>query len=318
MLADASLLHGTVRPMQKLAHAPCGATTERRRAAVIALSVTVVAWASAFTAMRVALRDFTPEHVALLRYGTASIVFVLYAAAKRMPPPAARDIPQLAGLGLVGISMYNVALGHGQTHVAAGTASLLIASAPIWMVLMATALGRESVRGARLVGIVVSFTGVAFIAVGAGKRIAVDLHAIVLLGAAFAQAVYSIGQRRLVSRYGPLRFTAYALWSGTLFLLPFARGLGSELHTAGARSMTAVLWLGAVPSAIGYGAWAVGVARSTAATAGSALYIIPAVAIFLAWVVLAEAPTALSVGGGALVVTGVIIVNRMRSPHAGA
>ena len=52
----------------------------------LALATTVVLWASAFPAIRVGLTAFSPFHVALLRYLTASLVL----ASVRVPPRLAR------------------------------------------------------------------------------------------------------------------------------------------------------------------------------------------------------------------------------------
>jgi len=51
-------------------------------------------------------------------------------------------------------------------------------------------------------------------------------------------------------------------------------------------------------------------ARVPAATAGSFLYLVPASAMLVAWVWLGEAPGPLALAGGALIIAGVILVNR--------
>src|SRR5262245_22484773 len=82
-----------------------------------ALALTVVVWASAFSATRLALTDLSPAHVSLIRYAVASFVLAVYALATRMPLPRLRDVPAILGLGLVGIAGYNVTLSYGQAHV---------------------------------------------------------------------------------------------------------------------------------------------------------------------------------------------------------
>jgi hypothetical protein len=74
---------------------------------VLCLAVTIFCWSSAFVGIRLGLHGYSPTHLALLRYMTASLVLVFLAMVKRMPLPRWRDIPGFALTGLVGIAIYN-------------------------------------------------------------------------------------------------------------------------------------------------------------------------------------------------------------------
>ena len=249
-------------------------------------SCTVVCWASAFVAMRVALRTFPPQEVAVLRFVAAAAALGVLAIATRMPLPAARDLPAFAALGLVGHALYNLALAMGQAQVPAATAGFVIASAPIWMLLMAAALGQERPSTAGVAGMITSFAGVGLIAVGRGGRLAFEPYAVVLLAAAVMQAAYSMGQRPLLRRYSPLRVSTMAVLAALLWLSPFApRALGRAFqapwpHTA------AALFMGVVPTAIGYSTWSAAMKHLSPSAAGSFLYLVPAVVVVMAWAVL--------------------------------
>jgi hypothetical protein len=64
------------------------------------------------------------------------------------------------------------------------------------------------------------------------------------------------------------------------------------------------------PGALGYAGWAYVSARASAAVAGSALYLVPAVSMLLSHLVLGEVPSAAALAGGALVLAGVAAVHR--------
>jgi drug/metabolite transporter (DMT)-like permease len=274
--------------------------------------LTVILWASAFPGIRAALPHYSPSHVALIRYVTASIVLAIYALCTRMRLPQLHDLPQFALLGLVGISYYNIALNAGEIRVPSAEASFLVASAPIFMAIEAMLFLKERVRLWGWIGIAVSCLGIAIITISQATQFHADLWALLVLSAALAQSLYSIGQKSLLTRYTAFECTAYAIWAGTIFLLPFSPGLLTEIRLAPLTSTGAAIYLGIFPGALGYVSWAYALSRLTGSTAASFLYLVPLVVIGIAWLWLGELPTFLSLWGGLLVLAGVILVNTLR------
>ncbi|MBA3823936.1 MAG: DMT family transporter [Ktedonobacterales bacterium] len=290
-------------------------TTAKRWHPYLAAGVTVVLWASAFPGIRASLGAYSPAHVALLRYATASLALAIYAAVTHMPLPQWRDVPAFFALGIIGISFYNVALNTGEVSVPSAVASFIIAAAPIFMALQALMLLGERLRGWGWLGIGLSFAGVAVMSLRGSHGGTVDWRVVLVLLAAVAQSVYSIGQKRLLRRYSAFACTAYAIWAGTLALLIFVPGLVPAMRAAPASATLAVIYLGIFPGAIAYVAWSQALARLTAATAASFLYGVPIIALLIAWVWLGEVPMPLTLAGGMLVIAGVVIVNlRSRLP----
>jgi drug/metabolite transporter (DMT)-like permease len=285
---------------------------------LMAATVTVVCWASAFVAIRVAVRSFTPEEVAWLRFFSAGAVLGAIALVKRMPWPSVRDLPRFLGLGLVGHALYNLALARGQASVPAATASFIIASAPIWMVVLAVGLGEERPTPAAVASLLVSLGGVALIAIGRGGRLSLDPPALVVVAASLMQAAYSIGQRPLFARYSALQVSTYTVLAALLWLTPFGPGALRHLAERPLAHGAAALFLGVVPTAVGYSTWAVAMRNLAPSAAGSFLYLVPAVVLGMAWALLGELPNGLSVVGGLLVVAGVMGVQRLGRPLRGA
>jgi drug/metabolite transporter (DMT)-like permease len=275
----------------------------------LAILLTVVFWASAFAGIRVGLQAYTPESVALLRYLTASMILIIYALLTRMSLPRWRDVPGIALTGFIGFTFYNVALNAGEEQIPAGTASLIVASAPIFVAIFAGIFFREHLRGWAWLGMLISFGGVALISVEPGQGLQLSFSALLVLAAAIAQAAYSIAQKSYLQRYTALQYTTYAIWAGTIFLLVFTPGLFEQMPAASAGATLAVVYMGLFPGAIGYISWSYALSRLPAAKAGSFLYLIPAVAIFIAWVWLGEAPEVSAWLGGGLILVGVLVVN---------
>ena len=276
------------------------------RSAWSAVAFTVVLWAAAFAAIRVALRGFTPVELSVLRLTVASAALAAAAPFAGLRRPAARDLPALVACGATGMSAYQLLLNTGERSVTAGTASMLVSTGPVLVALLASAfLGEHLTRRAKH-GMAVACAGAVVIALGQGGGVRLSAGALVVLAAALAQAVFFVLQKPLLARYTAFEVTAYAMWSGTALLLPLAR----VPHAPGAAPLVAVLVLGLGASAAGFLAWAYALARLPVAKAGTALYAVPAVAVAVALVWLGELPSAASLAGGLLALLGVAIATR--------
>jgi len=274
-----------------------------------ALGITIFCWASAFVGIRAALAGYSPTHLALLRYLIASLALAIYAGVKRMPLPAWRDLPALSFTGIVGIAVYNVALNTGEISTLAGVSSFLVNTAPIITALLATAFLRERLRVWGWLGILVCITGVAIIAVNTSEHIRLSAGALYVLPAALAQSFFFVSQKPYLARYSAPQCASYSVWTGTFALLIFSPGMVKDLQTASLSATIAAVYLGIFPAALGYASWAYTLARIPAARAASFLYLVPAVTLGIAWTWLGEWPSWLALLGGAIAISGVVIVN---------
>ena len=284
------------------------------RTTKLAVGATVILWASAFAGIRAGLQDYSPIHLAVLRFGVASIALGLVALFKQTRRPALRDLPRLILVGLCGIPLYNLALNYGEVTISAGAASFIISTAPIFTAILSILMLQERVPSLAWLGILISFIGVGLIALGGEGRLNLDRGALFILGAAVVQSFYFVLQKPLLQRYTSFEVVSYALWLGTAGLLLFTPGLTTTIRQATPVVTLAVIYLGIFPAALAFFCWSYALARIEASRATTFLYLVPVVSTIIAFIWLGEIPSGWTLIGGGLVLGGVILVTTARRP----
>jgi drug/metabolite transporter (DMT)-like permease len=281
--------------------------TKVRTGGLAAGLIAVCLWGLAPVATRSLVSELAPLSLLTLRQLLAAAVLLPWAvpALRRID---ARDLPRLIVAGLLGMIGYNLPVTVGLQWLPASSAGLLLATEPVWVLLIGLVFLGERAGPRVLAGTGVALAGVAVIAgpaalsPGSGTR-AVAGAALVLL-ATLAFGGYMVVLRPLSQKYGAVSATATSSVAGALPYLALAGTVWPPRLSSPAGAELLFLALGSTVA--GMLLWNLAVVRGGAGIS-RLLYLEPVVSVLGAMVFLGEQVTAAVLAGGVLVIAGVLM-----------
>ena len=288
-----------------------------QRLAYAAMLFNIIAWGMSWVSVRTVLTELDAGQVGAMRYLIASAVMVPVWLYRGRPLPDKSDLGLVTLLGLFGFCLYNLGINFGEKTVDAGTGSLLISFQPILVIVIGVLLRRETVSLVSWIGILISMVGVIMTAIGGSVGFTLNFGTILILGAALSSAIQTLINKTLTKRYHALDVTTWAIWIGTLGLLPFSHDLLGAWGHLSTNGLLHLVFLGVVPAALCYTLFAWVLTRVPIATAMSAVYAIPVFSLVFGWSMLGEQPTTLTLIGGAVTIVGVAWVQLLTRKEKG-
>ncbi|MGY5882606.1 DMT family transporter [Modestobacter lacusdianchii] len=281
---------------------------------LLAVTVTVLAWASAFIGIRAVGEDLSPGALALGRLAIGTLVLGLLLARRGWVPPTAGEWRLLAVCGVGWFGIYNLALNAAEQHLDAGTTAMLVNIGPVLIAVFAGLLLGEGFSRWLVIGLGTAFCGVLLIGF-ATRDAGADLLGVGLsVVAAVTYAAGVVAQKPLLRRLPALQVTFTACAMGAVCCLPWAGALVADLGSAPASSIAGTVYLGVVPTALAFSTWAHALRRMDAGRLGATTYLVPPIVVLLGWVLLDEVPPALAVVGGGVCLLGVAVSRRRTRP----
>jgi drug/metabolite transporter (DMT)-like permease len=278
----------------------------------------IVFWGLSFVATKAALREVTPITLIFTRFalGTALLLALLRRRGEPLVP--ARDAWRgLAVMGFVGVFVHQLLQSFGLTLTSAVNSGWLIGLTPLWSALLAAAVLRERFGAQKVAGLVLGFVGAALVVTrGRLDRGVLALPStrgdLLVLASTVNWAVYSVIGHPLLKRLGARRATAGSMFLGWAMLAPlFVWNVGwREYRQLSPAGWAAVLFLGIACSGLGYLFWYGALEKVEASQVAALLYLEPLVTLGAAAALLGEPIRLVTVAGGALVLAGVLLVQR--------
>ena len=285
-----------------------------QRAKVWTALVTVyVIWGSTYLGIAYAGETIPPLFAASTRFITAGALMAVIVKARggslRVPRRA------LAACVLIGCLLpgANAILFFAERNVPTGLASLIIASVPLWLVVLRIAAGHERLPWQALAGVGVGFAGVAVLAQpsGGAKWWGIAL----CVCSAVMWATGSFLSSRLTMPDDPFAATSLEMLAGGLIMFPLS--LFTVHHfSPSAASIAGWIYLVIFGSIIGYTAYVWLLANAPLGLVATYAYVNPVVAITLGVLFRGEQLTWRLLIGAAIVVVAVATVVRQEPPAA--
>ncbi len=284
----------------------------------VALGVVYVLWGSTYLANRLIIATVPPLLLGGVRFliGGALLAFVVVVIAGRRAFRMTRV--QLGTTALSGVLLPawgNGLVALGQQQVASGLAALLIASVPLYIVLL-RALTGDRPRTATFVGVGVGVVGlgVLVLAGSSGGSGGVFGNAwwgpwLVLL-AALGWATGSFATTRLPVPPNPFALAAVQMLVGGVVLSTISFGIGDRLDVAAVDPVAWWAWayMSIVVSLGAFSAYAYALASLPVSTVATYAYVNPVIAVLLGVLVVGERFSPMQLVGGAVVLVAVILV----------
>ncbi len=285
------------------------------------ISAMVLLWSANFIVGKVALREFPPLLLGALRIGLAGI-FLAPAywrktrGAGGIWPPA--DLMLLAFLAVCNVgNQLLFLLGLHRTSVA--HSALIIGVGPIFVLLIAAAMGLERITLRKTAGMILALGGVAALAyqaaphaTGAAPTEATIAGDSITAAACVLFSLFAVYGKRAAQTYSTVAVNGFAYISGAVLLAPIlvwqARGF-SFAHVSAA-GWSSLVYMALFPSVICYLIYYHALTHISASRVSAFIYLEPLIATLMGVAFLGERITGSLVAGGTVIFTGVYLTER--------
>ena len=327
------MLRDLVRTEMKTVDQSTQPAPHASRAMILAAFAAIyLIWGSTYLAIKVAIETVPPFLMTGVRFLIAGSVLYAWSALRRSRDVQGSESEQPSMLkawrnafvvGALLIVGGTSLVGWAELSVPSGITSLILATTPLWMVLLDGASNRRAPSSRVLVGVMVGLGGLAILI---GPSLMSPGEGVNLLGAGalvLASLTWTTGalySRRLPHVGSPARTTGMQMIAGAVLSLLIGVATGeldrfswSNITTT---SVMAVSYLVVAGALVGFSAYLWLMRVSTPSRVATHAYVNPVVAVLLGWAVLGEAVTMRTGVAMAVIVAAVVVIVSAPAPAA--
>jgi drug/metabolite transporter (DMT)-like permease len=286
---------------------------------LLAFGAIYFVWGSTFLAIRFAVETLPPLLTMGTRHLMAGGILFAWLLLRGEPLPERRLWKPAIFSGAFCFLGCHGLLAWAEKTVPSGLAALLSATLPIWMILLARALGQGSELTVKVLGgIALGFLGVAvLVPFHDGTQQGVPWTSLAIIVAEIFWAIGAIFARGVKGHVPPATFAGMQMLAGgaLLWIVGLAFGEASELHASSftTRSVLSLCYLIVFGSLLTFTAYVWLLQVCSPALVSTHSYINPVVAIFCGWALGGEALTGRTLLGTGIVLASVALVSVRRS-----
>ena len=291
----------------------------RRSLAVAgALAIVYVVWGSTYLGIALAIESMPPLLHAGVRFLLAGAVLLwLTRRASSEPRPDRSQWTAALLTGTLLLAIGNGGVSWGQQHVASGVAALVIATIPLWVVVLDRIFFGARLPLLAVAGVVVGFGGIALLvnpSSSGGLHLGGTLALLLAAVGWSTGTLLSRGQRLTVP---PLVGAGMQMLCGGAVLIVAGAATGElgdvQLSQVTLRSTLALAYLVVFGSLVAFSAYAWLLRNAQTSLVATYAYVNPVVAVALGWLVLDETVSARTLVAGALILGAVALIVSARS-----
>lgn len=280
----------------------------------LAFATVYLVWGSTYIAIRFAIETIPPFLMAGVRFLCAGSLLYFFAASKEKVKPSFAQWKSAFLVGALLLVGGNGGVVWAEQLVPTGITALIIATVPLWTVLLEW-LWRRQKRPSALVflGILIGAAGLWFLVSPETNGVALHpVGVLVLLAAAFSWALGSIFARNADLPQSSFLATGMEMIGGGALMLTLGTLAGEwpqlRLHAISAKSFLSLLYLIFFGALVGFTAYKYILKRTSPILSSTYAYINPVIAVLLGWALAGEKVT-WRIGVGALIIlAGVFLI----------
>ncbi len=268
-------------------------TSDRARAGWAMTGMSLLFGAS-FVGTKIALAGFTPAQLIFLRFSLAAVLFYSLSPWLGASKLDKNGYTAIFLMSLFEPGAYFFLEAAGIQRTLASTASILISTIPLFVLVLEALWLRVPVVPLEVGLILLSLGGIALLVAaggGAGRPFGGTMEGnLLILGAALAASLYTVMARRVMASYNAVAVTRLQSLYAALMYLPFAcwDWVALPLRAPGPRSWASLLYLGVGCSFLAYWLLNYALGKVKASIVSAFTNIIPVVGSALAVVLLGE------------------------------
>jgi drug/metabolite transporter (DMT)-like permease len=305
-----------------------GTSVTPRGGVAAALAVVYIAWGSTFVAMRVAVRGLPPLTMSGVRFLAAGLMLYCWCLWQRHRHPEAgwrgptrREWRASAILGIALPAAGTGGAAWAEQKIPAGTAALLLATVPVWMIIASRIADKERISALTAGGLVLGLAGVVVLINPLAGRTPDLLPSAVALGGALFWGCGSVYAKRAEHPGQPLLASGMEMIcaGAALCLIGAAGGELGRISAASLFSASALTlgYLIIVGSLVGYSTYEWLLHHASSQLAGTYAFVSPLVAVILGWWLLGEQISGHTLLAAAIAAGVALIMLHPRKPEPG-